>query len=77
MHRKEGSYLEKLNVRLSQVCDYFVGTYNTNILQFLFSHNGGKNFHFSVPSRPTLGPTQPPIQWVSEAFSPGGKAAGA
>jgi hypothetical protein len=24
----------------------------------------GKNFHFSVSSRPSLGPTQPPIQWV-------------
>jgi hypothetical protein len=36
----------------------------------------GKNFLFSTSSRPVLGPTQPPIQWIPGALSPGGKAAG-
>jgi hypothetical protein len=33
----------------------------------------GNNFHFFVSSRPALGPTQPPIQWVIGALSPGVK----
>jgi hypothetical protein len=35
------------------------------------SPGGGKNFHFSMSSRPTLGPTQPHIQWVPGAPSRG------
>jgi hypothetical protein len=36
-----------------------------------------KNFLFSMLSRPSLGSTQPPIQWVLGATFPVGKAAGA
>jgi hypothetical protein len=36
----------------------------------------GKSFLFSTTSRPTLGPTQPPIQWVPGAPSPGVKRQG-
>jgi hypothetical protein len=32
----------------------------------------GKIFILSMSSRPVLGPTQPPIQWVQGALSPGG-----
>jgi hypothetical protein len=34
------------------------------------SPGGGKNFHFSIMSRPALRPTQPPIQWVPGTLSP-------
>jgi hypothetical protein len=40
-----------------------------------FSPGGGKNFHFSM-SRPALGSTQPPTQWVPGAFSPAVKRPG-
>jgi hypothetical protein len=33
-------------------------------------------FYFPVSSRPTLGSTQPPIQWVPGALSSGVKASG-
>jgi hypothetical protein len=35
-----------------------------------------KNFHFSTSSKPTLGPTHPPIQWVPRPLSPGVKRKG-
>jgi hypothetical protein len=35
-----------------------------------------KNFIFSTLSRPSRGPTQPPIQWVPGALSPGVKRQG-
>jgi hypothetical protein len=35
------------------------------------SRGGVKNFLFSTLPRPALGSTQPPIQWVPDALSPG------
>jgi hypothetical protein len=34
---------------------------------------GQRTFLLAPESRPALGPTQPPIQWVPEVFSPGVK----
>jgi hypothetical protein len=40
------------------------------------SPGGIKNFLFSTSSRPALGPTQPPIQWVPGALSSGANLQG-
>jgi hypothetical protein len=36
----------------------------------------GKNFHFSMTSRPVLGPTQSSIHWLLGILSPGVKRLG-
>jgi hypothetical protein len=40
------------------------------------SPGGIKNFHFSVSFRLALGSTQPSIQWIPAALSPGVKPSG-
>jgi hypothetical protein len=42
-----------------------------------FTVGTGNFFLFTAVSRPALGPTDPPIQWVPGALSLAGKAAGA
>ena len=62
----------------------YVSTYNTNLSRrgyvlggLVFEPRYRQDiFLFSKPSRPTLGPTRPPIQWLPDLF-PGCKAAGA
>jgi hypothetical protein len=40
------------------------------------SRQGLGIFLFSIVSRPVLGPTQPPMQWVPDVLSPGVKQPG-
>jgi hypothetical protein len=46
--------------------------YSNGLFSFVYIHL----FYF-VAFRPTLGPTQPPIQWLTGELFPGDKAAGA
>jgi hypothetical protein len=46
--------------------------YELDDLRVGYSSTGGvKNFDFSLSTRPALGPTQPPIQWLPGALPPG------
>jgi hypothetical protein len=45
-------------------------------MDWSWSPGGGKNVIFFTSSRPALGSTQPPIQWVLGALSPGVKQPG-
>jgi hypothetical protein len=40
------------------------------------SWQGQRSFLFATASRPILGPTQPPMQWISGPVSPGIKRSG-
>jgi hypothetical protein len=43
---------------------------------FNFQERQGLFLFAAAVSRPTLGPTQPPVQWVLEALYRGDRAAG-
>jgi hypothetical protein len=57
----------KINVRISK---YMTLTPYSDGLDGPCSFTGVQDFLLSTASRPTLGPTQPPVQWVPAARSP-------
>jgi hypothetical protein len=66
-----------MNARyLTRRIRYFVDTLRQFSSTYKSSPGEGKNFHFSTSSRPALGSTQLPIQWVPEDLSPGRKLSG-
>jgi hypothetical protein len=66
-----------ITLYIKQQCwDSLVGIVMPNTKWLGLVPDRGKIFLFSTASRPALGPTQPPFQWVLGSFSRG-KAAGA
>jgi hypothetical protein len=50
------------------ISNYFMG-YAGRLRGWGSSPGRVKNYYFFMSSRPTLGSTQPPIEWVPEALS--------
>jgi hypothetical protein len=68
-------YRSKVGAGIAQSVWRLVTGWTTEGSEFA-SPGGGKNFLFSTSSRPALGSTQPPIQWVPGALSMGVKRPG-
>jgi hypothetical protein len=66
------------DLSLCSKCSY-IYIYDNDLIRPVcpgFDSQQGKNILFFTASRPTLGPTQPPIQWISGAISPDAKRPG-
>jgi hypothetical protein len=63
-------YRPTLRISVSIASDYGLDDRAIGVL----SPAGAKDFPLASVSRPALGSTQPPVQWVPGVFSPGVKA---